>query len=155
MSVPVACSFSGSQLIIPDRSAGEQQVRAQWCRRQWSPSCLRQSNQDEQTICCGGLPSTEAGRDFEVLATLRGLLGRLPVGASSAVGALAPADRSARANEVVPVQGRLLRVGLSMTRFRQHKGEALLLLVSDLNGHTRFGARRMRVPGMSPGPKQC
>ena len=38
-------------------------------------------------------------------------------------------------------------LGLSMTGLGHHNVEALLLLVRDLNDHTRFFARRMRVPG--------
>jgi formylmethanofuran dehydrogenase subunit B len=90
----------------------------------------------------------EPNRDFEVLATLRALVGGRPVDPASAVGAPLPllADLAARMRScrygVV-----FFGLGLSMTGIGQHNVEALLLLVSDLNAHTRFCARRMRVPG--------
>jgi formylmethanofuran dehydrogenase subunit B len=90
----------------------------------------------------------EPNRDFEVLAALRALVAGQPVDLAAGVGAPLPllADLAARMRScrygVV-----FFGLGLSMTSLGQHNVEALLLLVSDLNAHTRFCARRMRVPG--------
>lgn len=90
----------------------------------------------------------EPGRDFEVLSLLRLLLRGVPVSRQANVGApiillenLAERLRSCRYGVV------FFGLGLSMTGSGQHNVEALLLLVRDLNQHTRFCARRMRIPG--------
>jgi formylmethanofuran dehydrogenase subunit B len=90
----------------------------------------------------------EPGKDFEVLTTLRCLVRGAPVEASSSIGAplhllqeLAERMKTCRYGIV------FFGLGLSMTGQGHHNVEALLLLVRDLNAHTRFCARRMRVPG--------
>jgi formylmethanofuran dehydrogenase subunit B len=90
----------------------------------------------------------EPGQDFEALATLRSLVRGAPVAANAATGAplallqdLAVRMKACRYGVV------FFGLGLSMTGHGQHNVEALLLLVRDLNEHTRFCARRMRVPG--------
>ncbi len=90
----------------------------------------------------------EPGKDFEVLTTLRSLIRGAPVEASSAVGAPLSllqdlADRMKTCRYGIVFFG----LGLSMTGVGQHNVEALLLLVHELNAHTRFCARRMRIPG--------
>jgi formylmethanofuran dehydrogenase subunit B len=102
-------------------------------------------------------PSTEAadlflpiepGRDFEALWTLRSLVRGLPVEPTAPTGAplrllqdLAERMKSCRFGVV------FFGLGLSMTGLGHRSVEALLLLVRDLNDHTRFYARRMRVQG--------
>lgn len=90
----------------------------------------------------------ERGSDFEVLLTLRSLLRGVPIRASAGTGAslqllkdLAERMKACRYGMV------FFGLGLSMTGEGQHNVEALLLLVRDLNSHTRFCARRMRVQG--------
>jgi formylmethanofuran dehydrogenase subunit B len=90
----------------------------------------------------------EPGRDFEAISTLRCLLRGGSVGPDAVVGApleqlrdLAERMKSCRYGVV------FFGLGLSMTGSGQHNVEALLALVTDLNSHTRFTARRMRVPG--------
>lgn len=90
----------------------------------------------------------EPGRDFEALWTLRALVRGIP---------LEPGDST-----VAPVRlleelaGRMkscrfgvvfFGTGLSMTGIGHRNVEALLQLVTDLNHHTRFYVRRMRVQG--------
>jgi formylmethanofuran dehydrogenase subunit B len=102
-------------------------------------------------------PSTEAadlflpvepGRDFEALWTLRGLVRGLPAESAAPTGAPLPlleelAGRMKSCRYGVAFFG----LGLSMTGLGHRSVEALLLLVRDLNDHTRFYARRMRVQG--------
>jgi formylmethanofuran dehydrogenase subunit B len=90
----------------------------------------------------------EPGRDFEALWTLRGLVRGLPVDESASTGAplpllraLAERMKSCRCGVV------FFGLGLSMTGLGHRSVEALLLLVRDLNDHTRFYVRRMRVQG--------
>jgi formylmethanofuran dehydrogenase subunit B len=90
----------------------------------------------------------EPGKDFEALTTLRTLIRGGSVEAGCSIGAplhllqdLAERMKACRYGVV------FFGLGLSMTSLGQHNVEALLLLVSDLNDHTRFCARRMRVPG--------
>jgi formylmethanofuran dehydrogenase subunit B len=90
----------------------------------------------------------EPGRDFEALWTLRSLVRGLPVGPTASTGAplqllqdLAGRMKSCRFGIV------FFGLGLSMTGLGHRSVEALLLLVRDLNDHTRFYARRMRVQG--------
>ncbi len=90
----------------------------------------------------------EPGRDFEALTTLRSLVRGKPVEATAATGVPLPmlenlAERMKTCRYGIVFFG----LGLSMTSLGQHNVEALLLLVRDLNEHTRFNARRMRVPG--------
>jgi len=90
----------------------------------------------------------ERGRDFEALWTLRALVRGLPVSENVSTGAPLPLLRE--------LTGRIKRcrfgivffgLGLSMQGVGHRSVEALLRLVTDLNDHTRFYARRMRVPG--------
>lgn len=90
----------------------------------------------------------EPGRDFEALWALRSLVRGLPVDESAVTGAplpllqdLAGRMKSCRFGIV------FFGLGLSMTGLGHRSVEALLLLVRDLNDHTRFYARRMRVQG--------
>jgi formylmethanofuran dehydrogenase subunit B len=90
----------------------------------------------------------EAGRDFEALWTLRALVHGVPVEPGGRAGApvrlledLAARMKSCRFGIV------FFGLGLSMTGLGHRSVEALLLLVRDLNDHTRFYARRMRVQG--------
>lgn len=93
------------------------------------------------------LPITP-GRDFDVLWALRGLVRGLPMDEGHDVGApwrllcdLAARMRRCRFGIV------FFGFGLSMTGLGAHNVEALLRLVRDLNDHTRFYARRMRISG--------
>lgn len=90
----------------------------------------------------------EPGRDFEVLWTLRGLLRGIapPAGYDSgvplsALEALAQRMKSCRYGAL------FFGLGLARGGLGHHAVEALLRLVTDLNRHTRFIARRMRVSG--------
>jgi formylmethanofuran dehydrogenase subunit B len=90
----------------------------------------------------------EPGRDFEALWTLRSLVRGVPVAAPTATGApltllteLAGRMKACRFGIV------FFGLGLSMTGLGHRSVAALLLLVRDLNDHTRFYARRMRVQG--------
>jgi formylmethanofuran dehydrogenase subunit B len=90
----------------------------------------------------------EPGRDFEALWTLRSLVRGLPVDPTAPTGAplrllqdLAGRLKTCRFGVV------FFGLGLSMTGLGHRSVEALLLLVRDLNDHTRFYARRMRVQG--------
>jgi formylmethanofuran dehydrogenase subunit B len=90
----------------------------------------------------------EPGKDFEALTVLRNLVSGVPVAPDAATGAPLNllqdlAERMKACQYGVVFFG----LGLSMTGSGQHNVEALLLLVRDLNEHTRFCARRMRVPG--------
>jgi formylmethanofuran dehydrogenase subunit B len=88
----------------------------------------------------------EAGRDFEVLWTLRSLIrGQQP--ASDAI-AGAPIDRLrdlAQRMMTCRCGIAFFGLGLSRTHLGHRSVEALLRLVTDLNAFTRFYARRMRV----------
>lgn len=90
----------------------------------------------------------EPGRDFEALWTLRALVHGIPVHPSVRTGApmellsgLAERMRTCRCGVV------FFGLGLTRQPLGHANVEALLRLVTDLNRHTRFHARRMRVPG--------
>jgi formylmethanofuran dehydrogenase subunit B len=90
----------------------------------------------------------EPGRDFEVLWTLRGLIAGFSPPAGQSLGAplellieLAERMTSCRCGVV------FFGLGLTSQPLGHLNVEALLQLVTDLNDHTRFHARRMRVPG--------
>jgi formylmethanofuran dehydrogenase subunit B len=88
------------------------------------------------------------GQDFEALWTLRGLLRGLSPPPGAATGApLEPLVDLAR--RMKACRCGVVFFGLGLTRGRQgHRTvEAVLRLVTDLNDHTRFYARRMRVSG--------
>lgn len=87
------------------------------------------------------------GRDFEMIWTLRRLL-RNPESSSSNMAGiddqlrqLADRLRSCRSGIVY------FGLGLAQAKSGHSTVEALLRLVADLNAHTRFYARRMRIPG--------
>jgi formylmethanofuran dehydrogenase subunit B len=90
----------------------------------------------------------EAGRDFEVLWTLRALIQGIEPEPEAVVGAslealrdLAKRMKSCRFGIV------FFGLGLSRSPLGHRAVEALLRLVTDLNAFTRFYARRMRVSG--------
>ncbi len=90
----------------------------------------------------------EPGRDFEVLWTLRALVRGVAPAADALLGApldqlesLAQRMKSCRSGVV------FFGLGLSQSGLGHLNVEALLRLVTELNAHTRFYARRMRVPG--------
>jgi len=90
----------------------------------------------------------EPGQDFEALTTLRSLVNGNAI--DEGVGNGAPlADLQELAERMKHCRYGIVffGLGLSMTSVGQHNVEALLLLVRDLNAHTRFCARRMRIPG--------
>jgi formylmethanofuran dehydrogenase subunit B len=92
------------------------------------------------------LPITP-GRDFEALWWLRALVAGLPVEAADPP---APPDLLAdlaRRMKECRCGVMFFGLGLSMTGVGHRNVEALLRLVTDLNRHTRFYARRMRVLG--------
>jgi formylmethanofuran dehydrogenase subunit B len=97
-------------------------------------------------------PSTDAadvflqiqpGRDFEALTTLRALVR----GASLEPGAVTGADPELLQELAQKMKTCAYGVIFFGYEIGQQNVEALLLLVRDLNEHTRFAARRMRVPG--------
>jgi formylmethanofuran dehydrogenase subunit B len=90
----------------------------------------------------------EPGRDFEALWALRALVRGVPLEQTAAVGAppallreLAQRMKSCSCGVV------FFGLGLSLAGLGHRSVEALLRLVTDLNDHTRFYARRMRVQG--------
>ncbi len=90
----------------------------------------------------------ERGRDFEALWILRCLVKGLPLPPQHAAGVsletlseLADRMKSCRCGVV------FFGLGLARTPVGHRNVEALLRLVTDLNAHTRFHARRMRIPG--------
>lgn len=90
----------------------------------------------------------EPGRDFEALTALRCLVRGLPVPESAATGAPLPmlidlAERMKKCRYGIVFFG----LGLSMTGLGHQNVAVLLRLVNELNAHTRFSARRMRIPG--------
>jgi len=90
----------------------------------------------------------EPGRDFEALWALRTMLRGIeppdetPLGAPrETLQSLVEQMRSCRCGVL------FFGLGLARTALGHRSVEALLQLVTDLNAHTRFYARRMRVPG--------
>jgi len=89
----------------------------------------------------------EPGRDFEAIWLLRGLVRGVTLADDSpdlplaALGDLARAMKSCRCGVV------FFGLGLTRQGIGHATVEALLRLVADLNAHTRFHARRMRVYG--------
>ena len=90
----------------------------------------------------------EAGRDFEAIWTLRALVRGIEPDAGRTLGApldrlrwLAERMKSCRSGVV------FFGLGLSQSGMGHANVEALLRLVTELNAHTRFYARRMRIPG--------
>ncbi|MBY0522874.1 MAG: formylmethanofuran dehydrogenase subunit B [Gemmataceae bacterium] len=89
----------------------------------------------------------EPGRDFEVLTTLRSLVRGTPVTTNSPGAPIHQLKDLAQRMKACRYGVVFFGLGLSMTGRGQHNVEALLLLVTDLNAHTRFCARRMRIQG--------
>ena len=90
----------------------------------------------------------EPGRDFEALWTLRALMRGAAPEQGTTIGAPLDALREL-ADRMMSCRCGVVFFGLGLTsQPLGHKNvEALLRLVTDLNRHTRFHARRMRVPG--------
>lgn len=90
----------------------------------------------------------EPGSDFEVLWALRGLVRGLPLDAS-VVGGVPRESLVSLANRMKQCRYGAAFFGLGLTRhgIPHVNVDALLQLVSDLNRHTRFVVRRMRIPG--------
>jgi formylmethanofuran dehydrogenase subunit B len=88
------------------------------------------------------------GRDFEILWTLRSLVRGLPVDVPAGAGA-SREQLADLARRLTDCRCGVFFFGLGLTR--QPLGhlnvEALLRLTGELNEHTHFYARRMRVPG--------
>ncbi|MDA0282137.1 MAG: formylmethanofuran dehydrogenase subunit B [Planctomycetota bacterium] len=90
----------------------------------------------------------EPGSDFEVLWALRGLVRGLPLDAS-AVGGVPRKTLVDLAERMKQCRYGAAFFGLGLTRrgIPHVNVGALLQLVTDLNRHTRFVVRRMRIPG--------
>jgi len=92
----------------------------------------------------------EPGGDFEALWTLRMLVRGLAVPDHGLPSGLARDELAALAQRMKSCRSGIVFFGLGLTRHARgghHVIEALLRLVTDLNRHTRFYARRMRIPG--------
>jgi formylmethanofuran dehydrogenase subunit B len=88
------------------------------------------------------------GSDFEALHALRALVHGRRLEADAPIGAPLPLlEDLARRMQACRYGVVFFGLGLSMTGSGSRNVEALLLLVRDLNDHTRFFARPMRVPG--------
>jgi formylmethanofuran dehydrogenase subunit B len=87
------------------------------------------------------------GGDFDVLWALRSLVHGLEIGGGA--GGVSLADLQRFASRLRSCRSGIVFFGLGLTRTgAPHANiEALLRLVTDLNRHTRFYARRMRIPG--------
>ena len=90
----------------------------------------------------------EPGADFDVLWALRMIIKGVELEAESVGGVprdllieLAEAMKACRYGAI------FFGLGLTSTEVPHANVEALLSLVTDLNGHTRWIARRMRIPG--------
>jgi formylmethanofuran dehydrogenase subunit B len=90
----------------------------------------------------------ESNRDFDALWTLRAMIRGIDIAAETSVGMprgvladLAQRMKTCRSGVV------FFGLGLSRRGLGHHNVEALLRLVTDLNRHTRFYARRMRLYG--------
>ena len=90
----------------------------------------------------------EPGSDFDILWALRGLLRGFPLEAS-AVGSVPRDVLEKLASRMKACRYGAIFFGLGLTRHGiPHRNvDALLRLVTDLNRHTRFVVRRMRIPG--------
>jgi formylmethanofuran dehydrogenase subunit B len=87
------------------------------------------------------------GGDFEAIWALRSVVNGLTLECSA--GGVSSADLNHLAQELMSCRSGIVYFGLGLTRHgAPHANvEALLRLVTDLNRHTRFYARRMRIPG--------
>ena len=90
----------------------------------------------------------EPGGDFDLIWALRALLKGLTID-TRRVGGVAHNDLHHLANALKSCRYCAVFFGLGLTQrgIAHANVEALLRLVTDLNAHTRFVARRMRVPG--------
>jgi len=90
----------------------------------------------------------EPGRDFDILWTLRALIAGVPVEDGYVSGAQL-VQLKALAERMKACRSGIVFFGLGLTHGTAGhcSVEALLRMVTDLNAHTRFYARRMRVPG--------
>lgn len=90
----------------------------------------------------------EPGRDFEVLWALRGLVSGMPLD-RPAVGSVPGSELIDLAKRMQNCRYGAVFFGLGLTRhgIPHLNVEALLRLTTDLNQHTRFVVRRMRIPG--------
>ncbi len=90
----------------------------------------------------------DAGRDFELIWALRQALRGGPIGKGPVAG-VEPDRLRKLCDQLVDCRYGAVFFGLGLTRhgIPHTNVEALLRLVTDLNAHTRFVARRMRIPG--------
>jgi formylmethanofuran dehydrogenase subunit B len=87
-------------------------------------------------------------RDFEALWTLRLLVaGGLPAPGAETGAPLAQLEELASRMRACQCGVIFFGLGLTRSRLGHRNVEALLTLVRDLNDHTRFHARRMRIQG--------
>lgn len=93
----------------------------------------------------------QPGRDFEILWTLRALVRGISVTPADVehLTGQALATWQDLARRLTTCRSGVFFFGLGLTEHGRghHNVEALLRLVADLNAHTRFYARRMRIPG--------
>ncbi len=90
----------------------------------------------------------QPGGDFDLIWALRAMLRGIPID-SQAVAGVDRDDIQRLADTLSCCRHGAVFFGLGLTRRNVPHAtvEALLRLVTDLNGHTRFVARRMRIPG--------
>lgn len=90
----------------------------------------------------------EPGSDLDVLWALRGIVRGIPLHASS-IGGVSRETLVELADRMKGSHYGAMFFGLGLTRhgIPHLNVEALLRLVTDLNHHTRFVVRRMRIPG--------
>lgn len=86
------------------------------------------------------------GRDFETLWSLRALVRGLPLTSDRSPG-VDVESLTDLARRMKGCRCGVIFFGLGLSRHGHRSVEALLRLVTDLNHHTRFYARRMRVSG--------
>ncbi len=105
-------------------------------------------NTSESSRLADTFIQVEPGSDFDVLWSLRGLVHGLPLDAAS-VGGVPRETLVELANRMKQSRYGAVFFGLGLTRHGiPHVNiDALLQLVTDLNRHTRFVVRRMRIPG--------
>jgi formylmethanofuran dehydrogenase subunit B len=92
----------------------------------------------------------EPGRDFEALWMLRMLVRGMSLPDHGPPGGPTRDQLASLAQRMKSCRSGIVFFGLGLTRHARgghHVIEALLRLVTDLNRHTRFYARRMRIPG--------
>lgn len=91
----------------------------------------------------------QPGSDFEILWALRAMVRGLDLEWGDAIGGVTISQLHDLAARMKSCRVGVAFFGLGLTRHPQgHRTvEALLRLVTDLNDHTRFHAKRMRIPG--------